>query len=265
MANDGYDDFSDAITCAEADVRLHALLVRHKATGSRQKIHSFLFRQLEHAKKEIKALIFMYLKKMKKYITRVDVNIMALLRSSDPCLRILGRRLTRLFWNFYEFDEVVVYTIRKYRSFHGLLRANPKYKHVFRRILANEEVPGAGNATTHSHANTAKDDTAIETGKGGPLRAAMSIDELQRILKEQQREAATENKKIYSFFLDKIESMKNEDSNMIPGIEMAETSTGNEIEAVDPYFEIELLGLDASPVYKNISNALKRLGQGKFV
>lgn len=98
-----------------------------------------LFNGFKLANMEKKNLIICYIFKLSSKIDFVEINVLEMIKSKDQTFRKMGLKIIKKFWSFYEFDEVVIFHIRKEKSFRSLLLNNSKYAKVFRKILNNNK------------------------------------------------------------------------------------------------------------------------------
>lgn len=236
------NDIDEKTPFIEVEKILSNLYREHGNTESKYEFHDFLFRQFVKSKKEIKVIIFDYLKMMKDDIKKINIDLVRMLDSTDPCIKILCLRLIKTFWKILDlngFDEVVIYKIRKYKAFYKLFAKHPKYSLVFKNRISK---------LNHNNSYINNDDSSKIVNKYGHIS---NLDTLKNCLNNKLVNADTKNKKIYTYFIEKINTYEISSNSAIPGIALDVPIDKNKI---DPEFEMKLLGLKGLPEYKRIDD-----------
>lgn len=252
-----YEEFTEQMSYMEVELRLYDFYELHKISCNRQKIHGFLFAQLEKANKSIKMLIYLFLKRIKKDVVHISLNIIRMLHSADRCVKRLGLKIVKLFWGLYEFDEVIAYTIRRHPMFYDLFRQNTKYRHVYARRIAKHD------ARCKRLGDKAGEPDRVE-GHGitkTPRRSFKNVstaEDLKNTLERLLKDSTGEENKIFQFFVGKINLYGKADADWIPGIQLKKEEIPS-ANGVDLGFELELLGLKETRIYRAVNLVFERV------
>ncbi|KAI5175253.1 hypothetical protein PAEPH01_2122 [Pancytospora epiphaga] len=246
----------DNMSYEQAEMGLEELYIKYKCEAmsgyKRRKTHSFLFRNLEDGDCFLKAAVLRILIKIKRDIFSVDCDIFSLLESKDPRIRLIGRKLVKTFWSYYECDDAVVYAIHRHRMFYKMLKNNPKYKKIFSRRLTMWEE----KVKTSKKLKKVEDHCRLESGSlYNALTEVNNCDELKQVLENYITKSSDNRKLILEYFIDKIIHYKSIESILIPGIGENETDGSK----IDGEFKLELLGLKTRRLFKVIKGIYGRV------
>lgn len=125
-------------------MQLEELYKKYVIGLDREEFKSMLVTEYFDGSKIARSVIYQYLERIYFDFIFVNVDMLSFLRSENFYTRRAARRFIKLFWHIYEYDEVIVHSIHKYKGFHPLLAKNPKYARFYGKFLTEQEYKEKG-------------------------------------------------------------------------------------------------------------------------
>lgn len=250
LAGSGFEEAEEALEMVYQQYRAE------RDSTARRRVHSYLFKQLETADCAVKRVVLRVLRRIRRDVVFVDCDVLSLLESRDARVRRVALKTLKMFWPLYEFDEVVVYAIRRHSMFYRLLRSNPKYSRAFARRISRWEARAEKNT---AHGSTASSSPGPRrSGFYGGLAEINDVQRLKQYLEEHLGSCGRRRRAIIECFLERLSEYADSTEAPIPGIRRFRADTETPGGKVDGDFKLELLGLKGTAAYRRINRAFDR-------
>jgi hypothetical protein len=208
----------------------------------------------------VKKAVYRILKKIRHDVACIDFNIFSILVSIDVRSRMVALKTVKLFWAFYEFDEVVVYSIRKHNMFCGLLKGNLKYRLAFAHLISRwEDRTARKDSSGHAVPKRINGTRAPRTGLYSSLASVGDARALKMHLEKHSADGTSDERIICSYFIEKLAYYTESSAELIPGLQQLRTDWAASEDKIDSALRLELLGLKTTRAYRAINRVFDRV------
>ncbi|KAL6121117.1 hypothetical protein NUSPORA_02015 [Nucleospora cyclopteri] len=225
-------------------------------------IESFLYQQFNDCPVALKKIIFTKIKSLD--ISSIEsnsykINTVKMLNSPYYEVQQLCLKFIHHFFRFYEYDEVVIFSIRKYNMFKKLIYNSKRYRYLFNIQCKKSEI---SEESTGNTSNAVTDTNFQLNTTGNLLLLDLDLCDTLLVLKEKligklHKNLNIDQKIIAKYFIKIINISMFKNNTGIPGLHFDLAS--ERLTEIDPELQLNIHGLEGTEEYNYIINIINKL------